>query len=136
MCVKKKWQMIFDRELRSGLTINFILLLLRHESPQFLILDKKTGRSYRGKNPRKVLSCKRKPKSPIRNMEKFNASPKSGQCLPNFPNVFPNVHNIYQLSRMSAKCPQFLPYDLINVPQLLPNVVCSQISDFFQNVFK
>ena len=90
--------MIFDRKLRSGLTMSFILLLLRHGFRQFLILDKKTGRSYGGEKPRKVLSCIRKPKSLIRNMEKFNASPKSSQCPqfpvcpPNFPNVFPDAH--------------------------------------------
>ena len=62
-----------------------------------------------------------------------NVCPISTQCppnVPNFPNVFPDVHNIYQLSRMSAKCPQFLPYDLNICPMSPTSAQCRLQSNF------
>ena len=44
-----QYQEVFDRGLRSGLSMSFILLLLLlHAFCQILILDKKTGKSYLG----------------------------------------------------------------------------------------
>ena len=62
------FKFFFDRELRSGLSMSFILLLLlllRHAFRQILILDKKTGKSYLGQENQKVLYWIRKPESLI-----------------------------------------------------------------------
>ena len=56
---------IFDREVRSGLSMSFFLLLLHRPFRQILILDKKTGKSHLGWENWKVLSWIRKPKSLI-----------------------------------------------------------------------
>ena len=96
----------FDRELRSGLSMSFILLLLHRDfvnflyelrKPKSIILDKKTKNSYLQSLP--------------------NSCPMSAYCSPNvclmsaqrLPNIFP-------MSHMSAKCFQFLP----NVPNICP----------------
>ena len=65
-------QLIFDRELRSGLSMSFILLLLSAmhsvkflseiRKPESLILDKKTGKFYLGLENQKVSYWIRKPK--------------------------------------------------------------------------
>ena len=104
-------------------------------------MDKKTKESYLAWENWKVLSYMRSTESLIRNMV-------DSQCLPNVPNFW-----LMLMSLMSAQCPQ----NLTNVPNLClmspvvspisaqcpmsaqcpklkPNVVRSQISDFFQYV--
>ena len=46
---------VFDRELQSGLSMSFFILLrARHAFRQSLILDKETRKSYLGQENRKV----------------------------------------------------------------------------------
>ena len=119
---------IFDRELRSGLSMTFfLLLLLRHAFRQILILDKKkleslildekTGDSYLGYKNRKVLSCMKESKSLLLHFCRMSV-----ECLLNYcPMSAQYLPNVCPMSHVSTQC-----------PQILPNVARGQILDLFR----
>ena len=107
---------------------HFINFLNEIRKLKNLILEKKTENSYLGSENRKVLSwisfiLHEEIKSLILHEKTnvYNVCPISEQC----PLCLPNVPNFCPMSQMSAQWSWFLP-----------NVICSQISDFFWYVLR
>ena len=120
---------IFDRELRSGLSMTFfLLLLLRHAFRQILILDKKKNwkvLSWMRKpeiltldiKNRKVLSCMKESKSLLLHFCRMSV-----ECLLNYcPMSAEYLPNVCPMSHVSTNC-----------PQILLNVARGQILDLFR----